>query len=148
MEKRLNILFCKDIKSNQVRAYIDKEGSTGKTFSIIQYQESIIENSECSQEEKKQKKNQIMINHYLTLLQDGYTISQIIDEINKGLVMAEKEKSLEKVINQLKVELLLAEKANILFLDSTSKKQVLNEINIQPQPINEIMNDLYKNIKK
>ena len=148
MEKRLNILFCKDIKSNQVRAYIDKEGSTGKTFSIIQYQESIIENSECSQEEKKQKKNQIMINHYLTLLQDGYTISQIIDEINKGLAMAEKEKSLEKVINQLKVELLLAEKANILFLDSTSKKQVLNEINIQPQPINEIMNDLYKNIKK
>ena len=62
--------------------------------------------------------------------------------------MAEKEKSLEKVINQLKVELLLAEKANLLFLDSNSKSQVLNEINIQPQPINEIINDLDKNIKK
>ena len=96
MKKRLNILFYKDINSNKVRAYVDKEESTGKSFSIIMYQESMIENSECSQEEKKQKKEQIMINHYLTLLQDGYSISQIIDEINKGLAMSEKENSLEK----------------------------------------------------
>lgn len=148
MGKRLNILFYKDINSNKVRAYVDKEESTGKSFSIIMYQESMIENSECSQEEKKQKKEQIMINHYLTLLQDGYSISQIIDEINKGLAMAEKEKSLEKVINQLKVELLLVEKANLLFQNSNSKSQVLNEINVQPQSINEIIDDLNKNIKK
>ena len=89
-----------------------------------------------------------MINHYLTLLENGYSISQITDEINKGLTMAEKEVSLEKVINQLKLELLFAEKANLLFLESKSKKQVSNEINIQPQPIDEVVNDLIKNAKK
>lgn len=148
MEKKLNILFYKDIKSNQVRAFIDRYESSGKSFSIIQYQESMVENSQYSQDEKKAKKEQIMINHYLTLLENGYSISQITKEINKGISMAEKEADLEKVINQLKIELLLAEKANLLFLDSTSKKQVSNEINIEPQPIDEVIADLIKNTKK
>lgn len=147
MEKKLNILFYQDIKSNQVRAFIDTYESTGKSFSIIQYQESMIDNSEYSHEEKKQKKEQIMINHYLTLLENGYSISQITEEINKGISLAEKDSNLEKVVNQLKVELLLAEKANLLFLDSKSKKQVSNEINIEPQPIDEVIGDLLKKNK-
>ena len=57
MEKKLNILFYKDINSNQVRAFIDRYEGTGKSFSVIQYQESMIENSGYSQEEKRQKKN-------------------------------------------------------------------------------------------
>ena len=149
MEKKLNILFYKDYKNpNSIRAFIDRYESTGKSFSIIQYQETMIENSEYSQEEKKQKKEQVMINHYLTLLENGYSISQITDEINKGLTIATKEASLEKVINQLKLELLLAEKANLLFLSSKSTKHVSNEINIQPQPIDEVVADLIKNTKR
>ena len=148
MAKKLKILFYEDMNSNQVRAFVDRYESTGKTFSVILYQESMIENSEYSQMEKRQKKEQIMINHYLTLLENGYSFSQIKDEINKGLNMVEKEKSLEKTINQLKVELLLAEKANLIFIDSKSKKQVPNEINIEPQPIDEVIEDLTKNTKK
>lgn len=147
MAKKLKILFYEDMNSNQVRAFVDRYESTGKTFSVILYQESMIENSEYSQMEKRQKKEQIMINHYLTLLENGYSFSQIKDEINKGLNMVEKEKSLEKTVNQLKVELLLVEKANLLFIDSKSKKQFSNDINIEPQPIDEVIEGLIKNTK-
>lgn len=147
MEKKLNILFYKDINSNQARAFVDRYESTGKTFNMVLIQESIIESSELSEEEKKEQKEQIMIYHYLTLLKNGYDISQIIAEINKGLAIAEKELDLEKTISQLKVELLLAEKANLLFLNPELKKEVSNEINIEPHLIDEVTRDLDKNIK-
>lgn len=132
MEKRLDTLFYRDMKTNDVRAFVYKGLSSGKAFNIILYQESLVENGDYSLHEKKQKKEQIMINYYLGLLKDGYDVFQIQEVINKALSIAKKDISLEKVVNQLKVELLLLEKANLLFLE-TLKNPETNEINIKPK---------------
>lgn len=123
MEKEIEILFYKDINSNRLRVFVDKKGSSGKKFNLIKMQESLIDSGQYSPEEKKTMKENLMINHYISLLQDGYQYMQILNEINNSLKLTKLRTEVSDPIPQLDVmdtssqledEKQYLEKANIL----------------------------------
>ncbi len=114
MEKEVEILFYKDIDSNRVRAFIDKKSSSGKKFSLIKMQESMIDSGQYTPEEKKTMKENLMIHHYVSLLQDGYQYMQILNEINNGIRLTKLRTDVSDSIPQLEDEKQYLEKANIL----------------------------------
>ena len=123
MEKEIEILFYQDINSNGLRAFADKKGSSGKKFNLIKMQESIIESGQYTPEEKKKMKENLMINHYVSLLQDGYQYTQILNEINHVIKLTKLRTDVNDSIPQLDVmstslqleyEKQYLEKANIL----------------------------------
>lgn len=123
MAKEVEILFYKDINSNRTRAFIDKKGSSGKKFNLIKIQESRVDSGAYSPEEKKAMKEDLMINHYVSLLQDGYQYMQILYEINNGIRLTKLRTDVSDPITQLDVmdtssqledEKQYLEKANIL----------------------------------
>lgn len=85
MDKEIEILFYKDINSNRLRVFVDKKERTGKTFNFIKIQETLIDSGQYSPEEKNTMKENLMINHYVSLLQDGYQYGQILNEINNSI---------------------------------------------------------------
>ena len=123
MEKEIEILFYKDINSNKLRAFVDKKGSSGKKFNLIKWQENMIDMGQYSPEEKKTMKENLMINHYVSLLQDGYQYMQILNEINNSVKLTKLRTDVSDHIPQLDVmgassqleeEKQYLEKANIL----------------------------------
>lgn len=123
MEKEVEILFYKDIDSNRARAFIDKKSSSGKKFNLIKMQESMIDSGQYTPEEKKTMKENLMIHHYVSLLQDGYQYMQILNEINNGIRLTKLRTDVSDPIPQLDVmgtssqledEKQYLEKANIL----------------------------------
>jgi len=103
MEKEIEILFYKDINSNRLRAFVDKKGSSGKKFNLIKMQEGMIDSGQYSPEEKKTTKENLMINHYVSLLQDGYQYMQILNEINNSIKLTKLRTDVSDSIPQLDV---------------------------------------------
>ena len=123
MEKEIEILFYKDINSNRLRVFVYINVSSGKKFNLIKMQESLIDSGQYSPEEKKTMKENLMINHYISLLQDGYQYMQILNEINNSLKLTKLRTEVSDPIPQLDVmdtssqlegEKQYLEKANIL----------------------------------
>lgn len=124
MEKEVKILFYKDTNSDKLKVFMDKKDSSGKKFHLIKIQENIIDSSQYSPEEKKIMKENLMINHYISLLQNGYQYMQILNEINNFIELTNLKTNVSDsvtqldimdIISQLEVEKQYLEKANILF---------------------------------
>ena len=74
-----------------------------------------------------------MIEHYLYLLKNGYNISEIIDEINKAILISKMNSTLNSIINQLEQERLLAKIANMKMLETKINENKVSEASINPQ---------------
>lgn len=145
MEKEIEILFYKDINSGRLSAFIDKKGSSGKKFNLIKIQESMIDGSLYTSEEKKTMKENLMINHYVSLLQDGYQYMQILNEINNGIRLTKLRSDISDSIPQLEDEKQYLEKANTLLskleeLENFPFVRLPNGAIVEMQPTDE--NDL------
>lgn len=86
-------------------------------------QESMIDSGQYTLLEKKTMKENLMINHYVSLLQDGYQYIQILNEINNAIRLTRLRTDVSDPIPQLDImstgsqledEKQYLEKANIL----------------------------------
>lgn len=154
VDKEIEILFYKDINSNRLRVFVDKKERTGKTFNFIKIQETLIDSGQYSPEEKNTMKENLMINHYVSLLQDGYQYGQILNEINNSIRLSKwrsdegdsiPQLDVMHISSQLEDEKKYLEKANILLsqlekLESFPFVRLANGSIVEMQPTAE--NDL------
>lgn len=122
IKKELETLFYKDINSSILRTFVDKKGSSDKEYNLIKTKESMIEKGPYTVEEKKNMKDNLMIKHYISLLEEGFEYTQILDEIN-NIIRITKLKN-DGSYSALQLEKEYLDKANTLIsqLDSIDIK--------------------------